>query len=139
MGALPRGAPDLTARFRTGIACSSGGLFATVGLRTVDNGIARFLALPRSAAGTSGLASPAPRLKRASSWRQIARTESPGAVEPDAGTGARRRGEDAPEVAEPMDERRGSPVSEQLIRKQPQVPTDSTQHDATPGNQTQQP
>src|ERR1700730_5732826 len=33
----------------------------------------------------------------------------------------------------------GSSVAEQLIRKQPQVPTDRTQHDATPGNQTQEP
>jgi hypothetical protein len=60
-------------------------------------------------------------------------------VEPDAGTGARWCGEDEPEVAESMDERRGSSVAEQLIRKQPQAPTDRTQHDATPGNQTQQP
>jgi hypothetical protein len=36
-----------------------------------------------------------------------------------------------------MDERWGSSVAEQLIRKQPEAPPDSTQHDVTPGNQTQ--
>jgi hypothetical protein len=65
---------------------------------------------------------------------EMARTERPGAVEPDAGTGARRCGEDAPEVEESMYERRGSSVAEQLIRKQPQAPADSTQHDINPGN-----
>jgi hypothetical protein len=34
-------------------------------------------------------------------------------------------------VAEPMAERRGSSVLEQLIRKQPQAPPDSTQQDVT--------
>jgi hypothetical protein len=51
---------------------------------------------------------------------------------------ARGGAEDA-EVAESMDERRGSSVAEQLIRKQPQAPPDSTQQDVTPGNESQQP
>ena len=60
-------------------------------------------------------------------------------VEPDAGTMEAPGGGGEAEVLESTDERRGSSVAEQLIRKQPQVPTDRTQHDATPGNQTQQP
>ena len=48
-------------------------------------------------------------------------------------------GQNATEVVEFTDERRGSSVAEQLIRKQPQTPVDSTQHDVNPGNQTQQP
>jgi hypothetical protein len=66
-------------------------LFTTVGLRTVENGIAlltrRYRGAPRNVPCGSSQVLP-PRLKRTSSWRQIARTESPGAVEPDAGTGA---------------------------------------------------
>jgi hypothetical protein len=61
----------------------------------------------------------------------------------DAGAGCRsqggQEGQNRPEVVEFTDERRGSSVAEQLIRKHPRVPTDSTQPDATAGNQTQQP
>ena len=42
-------------------------------------------------------------------------------------------------MADSMDERRGSSVAEQLIRKQPQTPSDSMKHDVAPGNPTQQP
>jgi hypothetical protein len=70
---------------------------------------------------------------------EITRTERPDAVEPDAVTGPRRGGEDAPEVAESMYEHRGSSVAEQLIRNEPQAPPRRTQHDINPGNQTQQP
>jgi hypothetical protein len=58
---------------------------------------------------------------------------------PVAGTRVGQSGQGAPEVVEFTDERRGSSVAEQLIRKQPQPPPDSTQPDVTPGNQTQQP
>jgi hypothetical protein len=72
--------------------------------------------------------------------RRDRQTRAPGrCVEPDAGTGPRRCGEDAPEVAESMYERRGSSVAGQLIRKEPQMPADSTQRDVTPGNQTPEP
>ena len=51
----------------------------------------------------------------------------------------RGAGQNAPEVVEFTDERRGSSVAEQLIRKHPEPPPDSTQHDVEPGDQTQQP
>jgi len=47
-------------------------------------------------------------------------------------------GHNTPEVVESTDERRGSSVAEQLIRKQSRAPGDGTQADVTPGNQTQQ-
>ena len=49
---------------------------------------------------------------------EMAKTERPAAVEPDAGTRAGRAGQTAPEVVEFTDERRGSSVAEQLIRNQ---------------------
>ncbi len=66
-------------------------------------------------------------------------TERAATLEPNAGSGVRRRGQNAPEMIASTNESRGRSVAEQLIHKQLQVPTDSTQHDATPGNQTQQP
>jgi hypothetical protein len=49
---------------------------------------------------------------------EMAKTEQSVAVEPDAGTRVGQRGQNAPEVVEFTDERRGSSVAEQLIRNQ---------------------
>jgi len=49
---------------------------------------------------------------------EMAKTERPIAVEPDAGTKTRHGRQDAPEMVELTDERRGSSVAEQLIRNQ---------------------
>jgi hypothetical protein len=70
---------------------------------------------------------------------EMDRTERTAAVEPDAGSGVGWWGQNAPEMIECTDERRGSSVAEQLIRKEPQMPADSTQRDVTPGNQTPRP
>jgi hypothetical protein len=70
---------------------------------------------------------------------EMAKTERSVIVEPDAATRMGQSGHNTPEVIESTDERRGSSVAEQLIRKQPQTPADSTQHDVPPGNPTQQP
>ena len=55
------------------------------------------------------------------------------------GDGAMTAGIGAGEVGVESAERRGSSVAEQLIRNEPPASPDSTQHDVTPGNQTQQP
>ena len=68
--------------------------------------------------------------------REMAKTERSDAEEP--GTGVGQRGQDASEVVKFTDERRGSSVAEQLIRKEPRAPADRTQHDVPRGNQTQQ-
>jgi hypothetical protein len=68
---------------------------------------------------------------------EMAPTERPGAVEPDAGIDTGRCGADAPEVAEPMDKCRSSSGAEQLIRKEPPAAPTKTQHDANPDNPTQ--
>jgi len=49
---------------------------------------------------------------------EMAKTERPAVVEPNAGTRAWQAGQTAPEVVEFTDERRGSSVAEQLIRNQ---------------------
>jgi integrase/recombinase XerD len=49
---------------------------------------------------------------------EMAKTERPAVVEPDAGTKTGHRGQAAPEMVEFTDERRGSSVAEQLIRNQ---------------------
>lgn len=49
---------------------------------------------------------------------EMAKTERPAAVEPDAGTRVEQLGQDSSEVVESTDERRGSSVAEQLIRNQ---------------------
>ena len=49
---------------------------------------------------------------------EMAKTERPAVVEPNAGTGVGQSGHNAPEVLESTDERRGSSVAEQLIRNQ---------------------
>jgi hypothetical protein len=49
---------------------------------------------------------------------EMAKTERSGAVEPDAGTKVGQSGQNALEVVESTDERRGSSVAEQLIRNQ---------------------
>jgi predicted secreted protein len=48
---------------------------------------------------------------------EMAKTERSAGVEPDAGTRAGQSGQNVPEVVESTDERRGSSVAEQLIRK----------------------
>lgn len=53
---------------------------------------------------------------------EMARTERPSVVDRIRGTGGKRRG-----------------GSEQLIRSHPHAPSESTQQDVNPGNQTQQP
>jgi len=60
-------------------------------------------------------------------------------MEPNAGTEAGIRERTRRKWVESTDERRDCSVREQLIRKQPQAPPESTQHDVTSGNQTQQP
>ena len=47
---------------------------------------------------------------------EMAKTERPAVVEPDARTMTGHRGQASPEVVEFTDERRGSSVAEQLIR-----------------------
>ena len=51
-------------------------------------------------------------------YGEMAKTEQPVAVEPDAGTKVGQSGQNAPEVLKSTDERRGSSVAEQLIRNQ---------------------
>ena len=49
---------------------------------------------------------------------EMAKTERPAVVEPDAGTRVGQAGQNTPEVVESTDDRRGSSVAEQLIRNQ---------------------
>ena len=49
---------------------------------------------------------------------EMAKTERSADVEPDAGTRVGQSGQNASEVVESTDERRGSSVAEQLIRNQ---------------------
>ena len=56
-----------------------------------------------------------------------------------SGKSGRARAVGASEVSVESSERRGSSVAEQLIRKQPQAPSDSPQHDVSSGNQTHLP
>jgi hypothetical protein len=49
---------------------------------------------------------------------EMAKTERSVSLEPVAGTRVGQRGQEAPEVLESADERRGSSVAEQLIRNQ---------------------